>query len=342
MTDAGEPGNNDSISITLWQGSTLLFSSNWNGAQSVEQLLNPGNGNGNLVVHQLQVLLGAPVRGQGGVETLTPEMLPPMIAEALARWQGAGFTPEQLSVVKDINFQVADLPAGNLGWTTAAGSIILDRSAAGYGWFIDRTPADDSEFAAGVVNSPARGHMDLLTVVTHEIGHVLGFPDNHSGGLMDEALPVGVRRVPGPSNHVDVVTTYLPDHGTNLEFSVKSFNGPVSSTVGTTNVQVVLGVQRDGLGLSTNLLAALLAEPVKESPFQPSSILPGLQYDSSPLTFEPSHLLPVEELPVRTVLARNTEDALSEKSAMAILDCILAEEGNVAVHGFVDDLWRSF
>jgi hypothetical protein len=269
-------------------------------------------------------------------------MLPPMIAEALARWQGAGFTPEQLSVVKDIKFQVADLPAGNLGWATAAGSIILDRSAAGYGCFIDRTPADDSEFAAGVVNGPAQGHVDLLTVVTHEIGHVLGFPDNHSGGLMDEALPVGVRRVPGPSNHVDVVTTYLPDHSTNLELSVKSPNGLVCSTVGTTNVQVVLGVQREGLGLSTNLLAALLAGPVKESPFQPSSVLTGLQYDSSPLAFEPSHLLSVEELAVRTVLARNTEDALGEKSATAVLDCILAEEGNLPVHGFVDDLWRSF
>lgn len=47
LTDKGEPGKDDSIAVTLWSGSTLVFSSNWNGAKSVEQLL----GGGNLVVH---------------------------------------------------------------------------------------------------------------------------------------------------------------------------------------------------------------------------------------------------------------------------------------------------
>ena len=47
MTDKGEPGSSDSISIVLWDGSTLLFSSNWNGTRTIEQLLNGGN----LVVH---------------------------------------------------------------------------------------------------------------------------------------------------------------------------------------------------------------------------------------------------------------------------------------------------
>jgi hypothetical protein len=47
MTDKGEPGANDTIGITLWQGSKLLFSSNWTGAKTIEQIL----GGGNLVVH---------------------------------------------------------------------------------------------------------------------------------------------------------------------------------------------------------------------------------------------------------------------------------------------------
>lgn len=47
MTDKGEPGASNTISFTLWDGSTLLFSSNWNGTRTVEQLL----GGGNLVVH---------------------------------------------------------------------------------------------------------------------------------------------------------------------------------------------------------------------------------------------------------------------------------------------------
>ena len=48
MTDAGEPGSSDSISITLTDASGLLFSSRWNGTQSIEQLL----GGGNLQVRQ--------------------------------------------------------------------------------------------------------------------------------------------------------------------------------------------------------------------------------------------------------------------------------------------------
>ncbi len=47
MTDKGEPGNTDSIAITLWDaGGLLLFSSNWNGTQTAKQTL----GGGNLVV----------------------------------------------------------------------------------------------------------------------------------------------------------------------------------------------------------------------------------------------------------------------------------------------------
>ena len=47
MIDKGEPGRNDTFAVTLWSGSTLLFSSNWNGAKTVEQQV----GGGNLVVH---------------------------------------------------------------------------------------------------------------------------------------------------------------------------------------------------------------------------------------------------------------------------------------------------
>ncbi len=44
MTENGEPGiDNDTVSFTLWDGATLLFSSNWNGAQSVEQAIAGGN-----------------------------------------------------------------------------------------------------------------------------------------------------------------------------------------------------------------------------------------------------------------------------------------------------------
>jgi hypothetical protein len=47
LTDKGEPGSNDSIAVTLWSGNTLLFSSEWNGAKTLEKVI----AGGNLVVH---------------------------------------------------------------------------------------------------------------------------------------------------------------------------------------------------------------------------------------------------------------------------------------------------
>jgi hypothetical protein len=47
MTDKGEPGSNDTIGITLWDGSKLAFSSEWTGAKTLEKVLDGGN----LVVH---------------------------------------------------------------------------------------------------------------------------------------------------------------------------------------------------------------------------------------------------------------------------------------------------
>jgi subtilisin family serine protease len=43
LSDQGEPGNTDSISFSLWDGGTLMYSSNWNGAKTNEQILNGGN-----------------------------------------------------------------------------------------------------------------------------------------------------------------------------------------------------------------------------------------------------------------------------------------------------------
>jgi hypothetical protein len=47
LTDKGEPGSSDTIAITLWNGSKLLFSSSWSGSKPVQETL----GGGNLVGH---------------------------------------------------------------------------------------------------------------------------------------------------------------------------------------------------------------------------------------------------------------------------------------------------
>ena len=48
LTDNGEPGNNDYIGFTLWNGTTLLYSSKWSDYYTEEMLI----GGGNLVVHK--------------------------------------------------------------------------------------------------------------------------------------------------------------------------------------------------------------------------------------------------------------------------------------------------
>ena len=90
---------------------------------------------------------------------------------------------------------------------TLGDTITIDVNAAGHGWFIDVTPHANEEFsgmsAQGLVaagDSAAAGQMDLLSVVLHELGHVLDLPDLHSDvagdSIMSESLAAGIRRLP--------------------------------------------------------------------------------------------------------------------------------------------------
>jgi hypothetical protein len=43
MTDTGEPGTNDTIGITFWNGNSLLFSPEWTGAKTLKKQFDGGN-----------------------------------------------------------------------------------------------------------------------------------------------------------------------------------------------------------------------------------------------------------------------------------------------------------
>jgi len=100
-----------------------------------------------------------------------------------------------------LTFQIADLPGTLLGQSLGH-TILIDRDAAGFGWFVDLTPWDDVEFTGftgggdliAMPGGAADGRMDLLTVVMHELGHLLGY-DHSDIGLMQPTLAAGVRRL---------------------------------------------------------------------------------------------------------------------------------------------------
>ena len=189
-----------------------------------------GNGTVTLVntLPTLPPLLAAPGGVQAasptpGVTDLTQAELDAVVAAAIADWAAAGASASQLAALHAVTFSVADLPGNILGEENSPTQITIDTNADGNGWFVDSTPSDNSEFphaqnAAGtdLLTDPtnaAAGHMDLLTAVSHELGHVLGLPDSTAASTASDLMYInlvdGERRLPDAADvaQVNAATT---------------------------------------------------------------------------------------------------------------------------------------
>ena len=157
--------------------------------------------------------------------SLTYDQLNDIIEEAKDRWaESLGSNVIGQAALDQVTFQIVNF--GDLTLGRAIGtSILIDLDAAGYGWFVDGTPSNDVEFGqklsdlekAALATSPAFGRMDLLTVVMHELGHVLGFGDldPNAGALMSGNLEAGTRRLNDstPESPALVVMDKVPGGG---------------------------------------------------------------------------------------------------------------------------------
>jgi len=177
----------------------------------------------------------------GANRELTEQDLGPVIEEAIQRWSASNLVPDRAEVLDEVNFRIVDLPGGMLGQTRDA-TVLIDATAAGHGWFIDGSPADDLEFEEtlnpvnleATAGSPAHGRMDLLTVIMHELGHVLGYEhpspeDSHAHGMMASVLSAGRRNLLDP----DAAADFEPscNQPVNQALTAEAF-GPYVAAVG--------------------------------------------------------------------------------------------------------------
>jgi hypothetical protein len=112
-----------------------------------------------------------------------------VVAEAAARWPAAGLTAAQAATLANVQYAVADLGGAYLGLANpAANQIRIDDDAAMIGWSLV-TGQSSLDYGQMTNDKGPMTHdgIDLLTVVMHELGHLLGHAHT-ADGLMAPVL----------------------------------------------------------------------------------------------------------------------------------------------------------
>lgn len=173
---------------TVLVGANLSDASAKNSGAVYAELLESGTATITVTVGQNQIAASAAGTGPV-VGSIARDDITTLLEAAMAYWEDR--TPGSRARLQGVQFEVRDLPGLQLG-LQAGTRVVIDTNAAGHGWFVDPTPSNLRDDAFGT-------RMDLLSTITHEMGHVLGRRDQPSAGrVMSGSLRPGSRTLIEP------------------------------------------------------------------------------------------------------------------------------------------------
>ena len=194
----------DKFRIKVWNAGGVVYD-NQPGASDDSQAATALKG-GSIVIHKdgKNLVLDAVEGGaKGSSPDLTDSQLSMAVTEAMAYWAKRGLSSAQLHHLQGIQVNLADLSGNTLGLASqSTNSVWIDMDAAGYAWSLI------SEELHG-------GSVDLLSTLTHEFGHVLGYDHD----VMGESLHLGERHLAMPLGPVTLWSNKKERPGTTLKFS---------------------------------------------------------------------------------------------------------------------------
>ncbi|QDV52402.1 peptidylprolyl isomerase [Gimesia fumaroli] len=149
-------------------------------------------------------------------QSLTLDLVDPVLeaaTEQLTETHGDSVSAQ----LDDVKIEIVELPGNQIAKSNAeTNTVYLDVNAAGWGWFVDSTPFLNEEYnetALGIFDaalfSSADGQIDLLTVLLHELSHLLGYDHSHESALMEPVLDPGERKLSTYDESDDFFSGYL-------------------------------------------------------------------------------------------------------------------------------------